>query len=48
MAEHPAGVDVVGGQVGQGAAAAVLELLPAVPAGCRRQVGMAPAEGLEL
>jgi hypothetical protein len=47
-AEHPGGVGVVGGQIGQGAATAVLELRPPQALGCRRQVGMAPGERLEL
>jgi hypothetical protein len=39
---------IVGGQMGQRAAAAVLELGPADPARRRRQVGMAPAQALQL
>ena len=48
VADHVGVVDVVGGQVGQGAAAAVLELDPHRPSGrARRRLGVAPAAGLE-
>src|SRR5215217_670970 len=39
---------VVGGQIGQGAAAAVLELLPTRAARRRWQVGVASGQGLQL
>jgi hypothetical protein len=47
-AHHPAAVDVVGGEVGQRAASAVLELLPPDPARCQWQVRGATSQRLEL
>ena len=47
VAEHAGGANVIGRQIGQGAAAAVLELGPTNPVGRRREIGMAGA-GLQL
>ena len=48
LAEHPGVVDVVGGEVGQGAAAAVLELDPAGAPGRGRSSAVAAVQGLQL
>ena len=48
LAEHPGLVDVVGGEVGQGAAAAVLELDASGAPGCGRLSPVAAVQGLQL
>ena len=48
LAEHPGAVDVVGGEVGQGAAAAVLELHPSGMPVVRAVVRGGAAQGLQL